>query len=277
MRESGTGDIGRLPEFEQNLVDKNTREMDARVLRYVRDWDIAKQTMRNNAHALASIAGSLGPYDGEEAMVLSNAYKFGVPVYVGLADFKDRFAALARKSEPVAALWRKLQAERESIKREHERMYMEAKSFYRGTSTNEAKKVARYGGIAAKDWSKVASFSMSEGPAAQYASGVGELKGDVRVNGVLLEYDADSIRNSGKARIMEYDFISDFHAKPKVLCLRIAPQYEVEVERGAGEPRPVRAVLVRDAALENAGLVPDLKARGITIEILNTWPPYTTE
>lgn len=104
----------------------------------------------------------------------------------------------------------------------------------------------------------------------QYACGRGEGGSDTRPDGAVLEYDAESIRRIGKARLMEYNVMGRW-SRHKILLLRWSHQREITMPRGLKQPELVGAIMHESGARLNPDIVTALKDKVIRLTVIKEW------
>ena len=276
----GAGPACGLPEFDEKTIAKNTDEYDVKMRAYAEKYEQELETLEKQIDKTAMAYLEFGQITKEEAVALEETYDISVKSSIyetGEPNYIQLWNRLAAKSPVVKHVWRFVTGMLESARHESKKSYKESKSFYRGTSMSELAKVVRDGGIAVRlpgegavGDSDPTSLTPVLEVAMQYASGRGEGGSDTRPDGVVLEYDAESIRRTGKARLMEYNVMGRW-SRRKILPLRWSHQREITIPHGLKEPELVGVIMHESGARLNPDIVAALKDKGIKLTVIKEW------
>ena len=163
-----------------------------------------------------------------------------------LAMIWDRMERLD-ESGAVEALRERLGDEAVKADAETRQSFERTDAFGRGMSIDEFRKSAETGLTVAQGGRDFVSLSADPGVAAGYAHGT-----DAHGAGVVVEYDGDAVRESGKARPVEYHYMAQDGAGNETwdsdLPLAVAGQLDIRLRNGVplDRLRPRRVVFAAE-------------------------------
>ena len=286
-----------LPEFDKTTINKNTEDLHSLMDRFKIEY-VDGELSRESIHEDLMLAFEEGNISKRELDLLDRARGMIVKPHeyeAKIKEFGELWDRLSYKSDYVFGAREYLRGVEKASRIEGVQLYEEAPAFYRGTSIDELKNVLRDGGISVKqpgvyrvrresgkpatpidedDVDNQVSLTPRLDVAMQYGSGKGELNKSRRSDGVVLEYDAESVRKTGRARFMKYGAIGTF-GKDKVLNTRWSHQREITVPNGLKGPRLTGVLMDEHAARDNPELVMALKDAGVKLTILAEWSDNT--
>lgn len=276
---SGGGtDLDGMPEFDKKTVGVNTSKQDGMMANFERFVQVtdAKLEAAVLAASTACDRWDITPGEAREvitgfgSVVAPSEYDEVYEEYVGLWD------KLSKQSSVLNESWEWLRLMKGQVEASQERGYAKSGSFYRGTDLEElGLAIERGGALVGRGARPDISLTMHEEVAIQYGSGIGELNEPSREDGAVIEYDAESVRATGKAKPMAYDYRQMYgHGAgrgQKVLSLRWAHQAEIVVEKNITGTRITGVRMLERAARANPELAIGVVGRGAKLTLVNGW------
>ena len=189
--------------------------------------------------------------------------------------------------ERCARLWEKLATKHKDIrkalnvirsmesraKKNQSAGYKHSKKFYRGTNIAELRQIMGDGGVD-NYATRYTSLSFSESAAAYFASGMFTIHGGVRHDGVMLAYDGDAVRNTGRASPVTYLFQDASSGKNEIgvtVPVEWYVQSEIRVPGRIKDLEITDVVMTYKAALNNPKLVERVREQGASLAVITEW------